>query len=249
MAAVKKQNLKIFSPDGDSNYNLQIQESKCTEFYPFALEMSAPSFKLTSGSSVVTNVASAILANASAVSAESATREQADVALGLRIDEETTARLAGSVAASTARSALQTGLNSEITRATASEQVNAAAIVSEAASRASASRASSDQLLQENIDFESAARLSAIASESDARNASISALDTAYKAADSALEVKINTEKARIDSILSLSSADLDSFKEIVTAYQNSDSSLQTLITTLTQTVAQLRLDFDAHIN
>ena len=244
MAAVKKQNLKIYSPDGDSNYNLQVQESKCTEFYPFALECSAPSFKLTSGSSVVDNVAVAILANAASVTSESTTRASADVALGVRIDEETTARISGDSTASTARSALQTGLNSEITRATAAEVVNADAISAEAASRASA-----DQLLQENIDSESSARLSAVSSEADARLAADSAESTARAAADSALEVKINTEKGRIDSILALSSADLDSFKEIVTQYTNADSSLQTLITTLTATINQLRLDFDAHIN
>ena len=244
MSAVKRQNLKIYSPDGDSNYNLHVQESKCTEFYPFSLEMSAPSFKLTSGSSVVDNVAVAILANSSSITAESATRASSDVALGLRIDEETTARLAGQVSDSTARSAIQTGLNSEITRATASEQVNASAIVSE-----SAARASSDQLLQENLDFEAAARLSSIANEESARLASDAAESTARQNADSALEVKINTEKSRIDSILALSSADLDSFKEIVTQYTNADSSLQTLITTLTATINQLRLDFDAHIN
>ena len=66
---------------------------------------------------------------------------------------------------------------------------------------------------------------------------------------DAALQTQVNTEKARIDSIMSLSSADLDSFKEIVDAYTGADSSLQTLITTLTATVSQLRADFDAHIN
>ena len=244
MSAVKKQNLKIYSPDGDSNYNLQIQESKCTEFYPFALECSAPSFKLTSGSSVVNDVAVAILANAASATAEAATRASADQLLQENLDAEATSRISGDSAASTARSAIQTGLNSEITRATAAEAVNAASVVSEAATRASA-----DQLLQENIDAEAASRLSADSSEASARLAGDAAERTAWTAGDAALQAQVNTEKARIDSIMSLSSSDLDSFKEIVDAYQNADSSLQTLITTLTATVAQLRADFDAHIN
>ena len=242
--ATKKQNLKIYSPDGNDNYNLQIQESKCTEFYPFAFEMSAPSFKLTSGEQVVNNVASQILTNKADITQEATSRLSSDVNLQTNIDNETTARIAGDSTASTARSALQTALNNEVVRATAAEVVNADAITSEASSREFA-----DVLLQENIDFEATARLNSIVSEADTRQSQITYLETEYKAADSALEGKINTEKARIDSILSLSSADLDSFKEIVTEFQNADSSLQNLITALTTELNQLRLDFDAHIN
>lgn len=160
------------------------------------------------------------------------------------ITAEETSRIAGDASSSTARSAIQSALNAEITRASAAEVVNANAVVSEAASRSSA-----DQLIEENLTAETAARNLAVSNLDTAYKAADSALDTAYKAADTALDAKINTEKARIDAILNLSSSDLDTFKEIVTAYTNADSNLQTLINTLTSTIAQLRADFDAHIN
>lgn len=162
---------------------------------------------------------------------------------GLITDEET-ARIAGDASASTARSAITTNLNNEIIRATAAESVNAAAIGAEVG-RAEVA----EGVLQNNITAETSARVLAISTEATTRANEDAAEATARFAADSELENKINTEKARIDAILNLSSADLDTFKEIEDAYKNADSSLQTLITNLTTNLAQLRADFDAHIN
>jgi hypothetical protein len=53
-------------------------------------------------------------------------------------------------------------------------------------------------------------------------------LDTAYKAADTSLTTKINTEKARIDAILSTAAADKDTFAEIVTLINSVDTTNDT---------------------
>jgi murein L,D-transpeptidase YcbB/YkuD len=78
---------------------------------------------------------------------------------GLITDEES-ARISGDAAASTARSAIQSSLNSEITRATAAEGVNATAVATETA-RAEAA----EGVLQNNITAEQSARQLAISTK------------------------------------------------------------------------------------
>jgi len=219
-------------------------EAKIAHHYAVGAEFNGSTYKFVGSAGTVDDMVGHALSlrndvdnNASNVASEISRVE------GLIGDEET-ARIAGDAAASTARSAITTNLNNEITRATAAEGVNASAISTET-SRAQDAEA----VLQSNIDAEASARQTAVSNEATARQTAIANEVSRAEDAEAVLQSNINTEKARIDAILNLSSADLDTFKEIEDAYKNADSSLQTLITNLTSDLAQLRADFDAHIN
>jgi len=217
-------------------------ESKVVHTYPVAAEWAGSTYKFTGSAGSVDDLLGYALTLRSDVdSASDNVAAEISRVEGLIGDEET-ARIAGDAAASTARSTITTNLNAEITRATAAEGVNAAAIASETGRAEDA-----EGVLQSNIDSEADARALADSTEATARAAADTAEATARAAADTTLQSNIDVEKARIDAILNLSSSDLDTFKEIADAYQNADSSLQTLITNLTTDLAQLRADFDAH--
>ena len=241
----KKSVLKLF--DGLEKLNEYkvdySSETKVVTTYPVAAEFAGSTYKFTGSAGTVDDMLGYALTLRSDVDSAS-DNVAAEIARveGLIGDEES-ARLAGDSAASTARSAITTSLNAEITRATAAEGVNATAIASETGRAEDA-----EGVLQSNIDAEAAARALAVSNEATTRAAEDAAEATARAAADSDLESKINTEKARIDAILNLSSSDLDTFKEIADAYQNADSNLQTLITNLTTDLQQLRADVDAHL-
>jgi hypothetical protein len=217
-------------------------ESKIVSTYPVAAEWAGSTYKFTGSAGSVDDMLGYALTLRSDVDSANANVASEITRVEGLITAEETARVAGDSAASTARSAIQTSLNAEITRATAAEGVNATAIATEQGRAEDA-----EGVLQANITAEAAARALAVASEGTTRASEDAAEATARAAADSDLESKINTEKARIDAILNLSSSDLDTFKEIADAYQNADSNLQTLITNLTTDLAQLRADFDAH--
>jgi len=219
-------------------------EAKIAHHYAVGAEFNGSTYKFVGSAGSVDDMLGHALSlrndvdnNASNVASEISRVE------GLIGDEET-ARIAGDAAASTARSTITTNLNNEITRATAAEGVNATAIATETGRAEDA-----EAVLQSNIDNEASARQTAVSNEATARANADSAEATARADADAVLQSNIDTEKARINAILNLSSADLDTFKEIEDAYKNADSSLQTLITNLTSDLAQLRADFDAHIN
>jgi hypothetical protein len=219
-------------------------ESKIVTTYPVAAEFSwLATYKFTGSAGTIDDMVAYALTAAQSDVNYTDTRLLNEIlrVSGLITDEES-ARIAGDSAASTARSAIQASLNAEVTRATAAEGVNSAAVATETA-RAEAA----EGVLQNNITAEQSARQLAISTEATTRANEDAYEATQRLAADSELETKINTEKARIDAILNLSSSDLDTFKEIATAYQNADSNLQTLITTLTTDLAQLRADFNAH--
>lgn len=239
MSGLKKQILKLYNPAGDANYQLQLSATACVETYPTPLEITAPSLKLTSGASVVTNVASSILANAAAVVTEQSARAAADSALGLLITAEETARINADGIASSARSTIQANLNAEIVRAGLAEDVNTASITAETSARLAA-----DAALTARLDGEVS---SSVAAETSARIAADDLEIVARSAADAVLQGQVDTEKSRIDSIMLLSSASLDSFNEIVAAYNGADANLLTLINNVTADIAQLRADFDAH--
>jgi hypothetical protein len=126
-----------------------------------------------------------------------------------------------------------------------------------AVSSESSARSSADQLLQENIDLEAVNRLNA---DSSARTTpiaknkcdailqtNITAEATARAAGDTALENKINVEKARIDFIITNTQVEaLDSLTEIVTAFQAADNSLIAQVATLQTQLTALQAVVDA---
>jgi hypothetical protein len=219
-------------------------ESKLVHTYPVAAEFAGSTYKFTGTAGSVDDMLGYALTLRSDVDS-AATNVASEITRveGL-ITAEETARVAGDAAASTARSAIQTSLTAEITRATAAEGVNATAIATEQGRAEDA-----EAVLQANITAEEDARALAVSSEATARAAADTAEASARQAADTTLQANIDVEKARIDAILNLSSSDLDTFKEIADAYQNADSNLQTLITNLTTDLAQLRADFDSHFS
>ena len=244
--ASKKSVLKLFDGLEQLNeYKVDYSsETKVVTTYPVAAEFSGSTYKFTGSAGVIEDVVGYALTLRSDVdTASDNVAAEISRVEGLIGDEES-ARIAGDAAASTARSTITTNLNAEITRATAAEGVNAAAIASETGRAEDA-----EGVLQSNIDAEAAARALAVSNEATTRASEDAAEATARLAGDADLESKINTEKARIDAILNLSSADLDTFREIADAYQNADSNLQTLITNLTTDLSQLRADFDAHFS
>jgi hypothetical protein len=219
-------------------------ESKIIHTYPVASEFVGSTYKFVGSAGTVDDMVGYALTLRSDLNYTDSRLLNEIVRVSGLITDEETARIAGDSAASTARSAIQTALNAEIVRAQDAEGVLTTSINTEIVRAQDA-----EGVLQSNITTEANARQLAISNEATTRANEDAAEATARFAADSDLENKINTEKARIDAILNLSSSDLDTFKEIVTAYQNADSNLQNLINTLTNTVNQLRADFDAHIN
>ena len=217
-------------------------ESKVVTTYPVAAEFSGSTYKFTGSAGSVDDMLGYALSLRSDVDGAADNVASEISRVESLITAEETARVSGDSAASTARSAIQTSLTAEVTRATAAESVNATAIATETGRAEDA-----EGVLQSNITAEQDARVLAVSNESTARAAADTAEASARSSADTTLQANIDVEKGRIDAILNLSSADLDTFKEIADAYQNADSSLQTLITNLTTDLSQFRSDFDAH--
>lgn len=242
----KKSILKIFDGlEQLQEYKVDYSsESKVVTTYPVAAEFVGSTYRFSGSAGTVEDmVAYALTLRSDVDSADTRLLNEILRVTGLITDEES-ARIAGDSAASTARSAIQTSLNSEITRAQAAEGVNATAIASETGRAEDAEAVNAAAVVAE-----AAARVLAVSSEATARQTADSAESSARQAADETLQANIDVEKARINSILNLSSADLDTFREIADAYQNADSNLQTLITNLTTNLSQLRSDFDAHFS
>ena len=244
--AQKKSVLKLFDGlEQTQEYKVDYSsESKIVTSYPVPAEFAGSTYKFTGTSGSVDDMLAYALQLRSDVNYTDTRLLNEILRVSGLITDEESARISGDAAASTARSAIQSSLNSEITRATAAEGVNATAVATETARAQDA-----ESVLQSNITAEASARQLAVANESTTRAQEDAYEATQRLAGDSELETKINTEKARIDAILNLSSSDLDTFREIVDAYQNADSNLQTLITTLTSQISQLRSDFDAHFS
>lgn len=155
-------------------------------------------------SSLVAANTAAIAANATAIANEVTRATAAEGVLTTALAAETTNRqtavaatnsaLAAEVTARTAADAtLTTNLAAEVTRATAAEGVNAAAIVTEYQGRLAG-----DTNLSIALNQEEAARIAGdlanangLSTEVTARTSAIAAIDTAYKAADAALNTSL----------------------------------------------------------
>ena len=219
----KRSQLNLYDAvDNNKHFKITQGESDCKMVVPNIYDLNCPQMKLTSGDQIVSNVASQILSNVADIAQESASRLSADLNLQGNIDNEASAR-------TSADSALDAKITVEKNRITQEISDRTSAVSAESSARTSA-----DQLLQENIDSEATSRLNADASEVSARTnadavlqSNITAEATARANADTALENKINVEKARIDFIVSNTQVEaLDSLTEIVSAFQSADNSL-----------------------
>jgi hypothetical protein len=219
----KRSQLNLYDAvDNNKHFKITQGETDCKMFVPNIYDLNCPQMKLTSGDQIVSNVASQILSNVADIAQESASRLSADLNLQGNIDNEASAR-------TSADSALDAKITVEKNRITQEISDRTSAVSAESSARTSA-----DQLLQENIDAEATSRLNADASEVSARTnadavlqSNITAEATARANADTALENKINVEKARIDFIVSNTQVEaLDSLTEIVSAFQSADNSL-----------------------
>ena len=219
----KRSQLNLYDAvDNNKHFKITQGESDCKMVVPNIYDLNCPQMKLTSGDQIVSNVASQILSNVADIAQESASRLSADLNLQGNIDNEASDR-------TSADSALDAKITVEKNRITQEISDRTSAVSAESSARTSA-----DQLLQENIDSEATSRLNADASEVSARTnadavlqSNITAEATARANADTALENKINVEKARIDFIVSNTQVEaLDSLTEIVSAFQSADNSL-----------------------
>ena len=239
----KRSQLNLYDAvDNLKHFKITQGESDCKMVVPNIYDLNCPQMKLTSGDQVVSNVASQILSNVADIAQESASRLSADVNLQSNIDSEASTR-------ASADSALETKINVEKARITQEISDRSSAITAEASSRSSA-----DQLLQENIDAEATTRASAITAEASSRTNADATLQTNINteastraSADSALEAKINVEKARIDFIVSNTDASaLDSLTEVVNAFQSADNSLISQVATLQSQLTALQAVVDS---
>lgn len=236
----KRQIFRLYNNLGDEDYKLEVDQSTIQQSVTKPLEVTCPSFKLTSGQQVVVNVASSILANASAVVTEKTRAEAKEAELKTELDAEVAARISADSQEAIARQLVQTNLNTESTARASADQALQQSIDQEASSRLSADLQAQDQIM---------AIQTTHSTDKQSADQDRAAIRSEFATADQVLDEKITVEKERINSILALSLPELNTFKEIVDAYTNADSNLQNLITTLTSDISQLRADFDAHIS
>ena len=192
----KKSVLKLF--DGLEKLNEYkvdySSETKVVTTYPVAAEFAGSTYKFTGSAGVVDDMVGYALTLRSDVDTASDNVASEITRVEGLITAEETARLAGDSAASTARSAITTSLNAEITRATAAEGVNATAIATETgraedAAEATA-RAAADSDLESKINTEKA-RIDAILNLSSSDLDTFKEIADAYQNADSNLQTLI----------------------------------------------------------
>jgi polyhydroxyalkanoate synthesis regulator phasin len=196
--------------------------------------------KLTSGASVVNNVAASVINNTLLNTNETTRALLAESVLNQLILDEASAR-------TTADSTLQANINVEKGRIT-QEITDRTTDVNTEETRALAA----ELVLQNNITAEAATRLAADNLESANRisadtNISTNLTNEISRAstAEALVQSNLDVQTGRIDGILNLSTAQLDSFTEIVAAYGSADSNLLTLITTLTTDFTALKAVVD----
>ena len=211
--------------DGGFKFSLAQGQQSCAMDVPTQWHVSTEAFKLTSGSQVVANVATSIIENSAAVTAEQSRAEAKEAELKTELDAEVASRISADSVELVARQQVQTNLNTESTARVSADQALQDAIDQEASSRLSA-----DTLAQEQI----MAIQTAHSTDKQSADQDRTVIRSEFATADQALDAKITTEKNRITAILDLSLTDLNTFKEISDAFTNADSSLQNLITTLT---------------
>jgi polyhydroxyalkanoate synthesis regulator phasin len=226
----KRSVINLFDPiNGSTSFVLAQGQSECTVTTSTNLHITNPLLKLTSGSSVVNNVAGSIISNSTSITTENTRALLAESVLNQLILDEESSR-------TTADSTLQNNINVEKLRIT-TEITNRTTDVNAEETRSLAA----ELVLQNNITAEGATRLASDNLESANRISADTTIQTNLtneisraSTAEALVQSNLNTQAARIDGILNLSTEQLNSFTEIVAAYGNADSNLLTLINTLT---------------
>jgi polyhydroxyalkanoate synthesis regulator phasin len=237
----KRSVINLFDPiNGSTSFVLSQGQAECTITTSTNLHITNPLLKLTSGSSVVNNVAGSIISNSTSITTENTRALLAESVLNQLILDEESSR-------TTADSTLQNNINVEKLRIT-TEITNRTTDVNAEETRSLAA----ELVLQNNITAEGATRLASDNLESANRISADTTIQTNLtneisraSTAEALVQSNLNTQAARIDGILNLSTAQLDSFNEIVAAYGSADSNLLTLITTLTTDFTALKASFD----
>ena len=136
----KRSQLNLYDPvEQEFKFSIQQGSNDCKFNVPNEWSVNAPVFKLSSGQQVVANVASAILANASAVVTEKSRAEAKEAELKAEIDAEVANRISAVSTEATARQGVQTNLNTESLARTAGDEGLQQQIDQEASSRLSGS--------------------------------------------------------------------------------------------------------------
>ena len=136
----KRSQLNLYDPvEQEFKFSSQQGSNDCKFNGPNEWSVNAPVFKLSSGQQVVANVASAILANASAVVTEKSRAEAKEAELKAEIDAEVANRISAVSTEATARQGVQTNLNTESLARTAGDEGLQQQIDQEASSRLSGS--------------------------------------------------------------------------------------------------------------
>jgi len=226
----KRSTLNLYDPvEGEFQMKLHQAQTKASLDVPTNFEVYAPIFKLVSGQSVVDNVAVKILSNTTAIVNEISNREYADVQIEGKITDESSAR-------ASADASLQANIDVEKGRITSEIEQRNIAVNAEAGARQQADDALDARITSERIfAMEQRGYIETMMYSGDsALQTKIDDEKARAEAKEASIETALATEKSRIDSILNLSSADLDSFKEISDAYSSADNNLTNLINTLT---------------
>ena len=170
-------------------------------------------------------IAAETLRATAAESAEATARTDADNALGVRIDNEESARIAAD-GVHTANIATNTGNIATLTANLATEE---------------STRANADAAIQSELDAtQTGAGLGVDGSYTISGTNYIDSA-TSLKSADVLLDTELKAQADRIDHILNGSSESLDQFVEVVTAFQNADTNLNNAITTLASDASAAR--------
>uniref|UniRef100_A0A6C0JTA4 Uncharacterized protein n=1 Tax=viral metagenome TaxID=1070528 RepID=A0A6C0JTA4_9ZZZZ len=234
----KRSQINLYDPiEQEFHFTLSQGLSSCDVDVPTPFHVQSSAFKVTSGNSVVENVASSILTNASAVLTEKTRAEAKEAELKTELDAEVTSRISADSLEAVARQLVQTNLNTESTARASADVALQQSIEQEASSRLSADLSAQDQIM---------AIQTAHYTDKQSADQDRTLIRSEFATADTALDNKITVEKERVDSILALSSEQLNSFREIADAYASADSNLQTLITTLTTEFNALKAVVDS---
>lgn len=242
-----RQKIQLSGPDGST---LQISQEQLKGLVASTSDkttLTFPSVGVTSGTSVVANIASKTINNAAALAVEVATHNaNVEEINSTAMNDVVNPRVAAVDAETATELAEHTSLSDYFTniagvRATKdTEHVGTLAGMTQ-------NRVTGDTTNTASLTTAIENRQAGDTAETGARTAADSALaqlisdeSSQRAAADTVLTAAINSEDARVVSILNSSTADLDSFAELAAAFQGADSVLSSDIASLTADIDAL---------